>query len=69
MHFDWYYRADDDTYAIIENLRLMLSNYSTEQPIYFGFNVNALYAEGRDFEFVATGPGLLLSRYALRLAS
>lgn len=39
-HFDWFYKADDDTFAIMENLRLLLAEYSNKDPIYLGYKFN-----------------------------
>ena len=33
---DWFLKADDDSYVIVENLRLLLSSYSPQKPVYLG---------------------------------
>lgn len=35
---EWFVKADDDTYLLVENLRTFLSNQDTTQPITFGYN-------------------------------
>ncbi|CAF4216312.1 unnamed protein product, partial [Rotaria sordida] len=36
--FDWFVKADDDTYLIVENLKLFLSKQNKSEPITFGYN-------------------------------
>lgn len=38
--YDWFYKADDDTFAKMENLRLLLLSYSTVDSIYIGYKFN-----------------------------
>ncbi|XP_065584774.1 glycoprotein-N-acetylgalactosamine 3-beta-galactosyltransferase 1-like [Artemia franciscana] len=59
---DWFFKADDDTFAIPENARDLLLLYDTNEPIYFGAKMkniqNTYYAPG--------GAGYILSKEALR---
>lgn len=35
--FDWIFKGDDDSFFIPENLRFLLSAFSPNDPIYFGY--------------------------------
>ena len=70
--YDWVLKGDDDTYFIPENLRLLLSQYSSEEPIYFGHTLE-LRTNDRSKEldadalmYMSGGAGYVMSREALR---
>ena len=58
--FDWFMKADDDTFVIIENLKSLLEDYDTNTPIHFGHHFK--YLGG----YFAGGAGYVLGREALR---
>ena len=51
--FDWFMKADDDTFVIVENMKALLSKYQTTDPIHFGHTFKFGGVSSKIFQFLA----------------
>ncbi|KAF8383888.1 hypothetical protein PRIPAC_73030, partial [Pristionchus pacificus] len=61
--FDWFVKADDDTFIIVDNLRKYLRTLDPSQPYYVGYRMKPYLENG----YNGGGAGYVLSRKAVEL--
>jgi len=40
--FDWFLKADDDTYLFVDNLKTFLNEQNSSEPVTFGYNFKVI---------------------------
>ncbi|XP_067653652.1 glycoprotein-N-acetylgalactosamine 3-beta-galactosyltransferase 1-like isoform X1 [Haliotis asinina] len=60
--YDWFLKADDDTYVIVENLKFLLAHLNSSKPVYVGDHFAPFSPNG----YMGGGAGYAVSREALR---
>ncbi|CAL4064018.1 unnamed protein product, partial [Meganyctiphanes norvegica] len=60
--YDWFIKADDDTYVIVENLRFFLNPLDPKEPVYYGVRFKQFVKQG----YMSGGGGYALSREAVK---
>ena len=60
--YDWFLKADDDTYVIVENMKYFLSSQDPTKPVFFGHHFKTIVKQG----YFSGGAGYILSKEALR---
>ena len=61
---DWVIKADDDTYVVMENLRYLLSDQDSSQPVWFGCEFKVIVKDGG---YMSGGAGYVLFKGVIRL--
>lgn len=61
--YDWFMKADDDTYVVMENLKFLLSKLDKTKPMYLGNHFKLHVKQG----YMSGGAGYIFSRKALQV--
>ena len=57
-NYDWFVKADDDTYLIVEHLKMFLREQNTSEPVTFGYNFKVSLFTFRESLKVVKKPSL-----------
>ena len=60
--YDWYLKADDDTFVFVDNLKTFLKTKNSTKPVTYGYDFKAIVKHG----YHSGGGGYVLSNEALK---
>lgn len=63
---DWFLKADDDTYIIMDHLKDFLRDKDPNDAVFFGQTFKSLWKNPHSLSYFSGGAGYVLSREALR---
>ena len=61
-NYDWYLKADDDTFIFVDNLKSFLKTKNSSQPVTYGFDFKTIVEHG----YHSGGAGYVLSNEAIK---
>ncbi|XP_050301335.1 glycoprotein-N-acetylgalactosamine 3-beta-galactosyltransferase 1-like isoform X2 [Anthonomus grandis grandis] len=64
--YDWFFKADDDTYTVMENLKYLLYYKNASEPVYYGCRLKLAKETEAPMDFMSGGAGYVLSKEALK---
>jgi glycoprotein-N-acetylgalactosamine 3-beta-galactosyltransferase len=68
-NYDWYVKADDDTFMLIDNLRGFLKNKKPMIPVTFGMSLETTDSDDIETSYLLGGAGYVISNMAFKLIS
>ena len=63
---EWYLKADDDSYIVMDNLRDFLSQHNPDDPLQFGSKLKGANGQIVQHGYMSGGAGYVLSKEALK---
>ncbi|KAJ8024695.1 Glycoprotein-N-acetylgalactosamine 3-beta-galactosyltransferase 1 [Holothuria leucospilota] len=64
--YDWFVKADDDTFIIVDNLRYFLASKDPMQLEYYGFHLRLPPEMGYAIDFISGGAGYVMGKETLQ---
>lgn len=64
--FEWIYKVDDDSFVVIENLKLFLKYENPQKKVYYGCQLQLQKINASPIVYCSGGPGYVMSSHIAR---
>lgn len=61
--FDWVLKVDDDSFVVVENLKIFLKDKNVHSKFYYGFHFKPKEPSDNEQGYASGGPGYVMSMY------